>query len=114
VNLKLTPLAKRAIDEPVLIVVSHAAEELRARGLLEELEWLANRIDRELVAPLLESVLRSPRRLTILAPSALGQGLSLTIAHETTDPASTPFDERALEEPLPTQDLDEAVRRSLS
>jgi 2,3-bisphosphoglycerate-independent phosphoglycerate mutase len=101
---RLKPLAQRLLSQSASIVLITAAQEMRASGQLEELEWFARELDRELLAPLVEDTRREPSRTALLAPSS-GTGLAVSFGVERRA-NSTPFREEALEErSIATADL---------
>ncbi len=113
-NLDLGGLAERAQAERTLIIVTNAAAELRAKGLLEELEWFVRRFDDLLLAPLFEAALRSPRTITLLAPSQTTPGLTVSFSHGQANSNAIPFDERALEERgVSTVETEQAIDEAL-
>jgi len=113
VNTRLALLAERCLQRDLTLALMDAPESLRALGQMEELEWFAKQIDEKLLPPLIDDVARSDSRLTILAPSAAGIGLGVTLDRKVHQ-NSHPFDERALDEAvLPTVDVWQAVDRAL-
>jgi 2,3-bisphosphoglycerate-independent phosphoglycerate mutase len=113
-NLKMSDLAGFALSNTLVLALIGGPSELRARGLSEELEWFAARLDKELLAPLLAGVLKGPARVALICPRVEGPGLGLTIEHGDVGQNVVPFDERALEERrLSTIDVATAVARGL-
>ena len=88
-------------------------EQLRAEDKHEELEWFLRELDRELLKPLLEDHLKTPSRLTLIAPGCLRSAgsaspIGLSLSAETNVPSTNiyPFDERSLDErAVPRADL---------
>jgi 2,3-bisphosphoglycerate-independent phosphoglycerate mutase len=108
---RFTDIAKRCLKRDLTIVVVEGAAELRELNRLEELEWLAREMEKELLAPLLEDVIKEKSRLTLLAPGQT-QGLGITSAARSERPL--PFDERTLEEKgVPIKSLPESVEASM-
>jgi len=114
---KLRLIADRATKRSLSIVYLDVAEALRREGKLEELEWFVRELDRELLAPLLDDHIKTPSRLTVIAPGTLESFLAgdypaspigLSVSSETGHISHNiyPFDERCLEEKtVPARDL---------
>jgi len=122
---KLRSIADRATKRDLTIVYLDVAAELRTKNKPEELEWFVRELDRELIQPLLDDHLKTPSRLTFIAPSPFESvesnlkpssiGLSLSI--ETAVPSANPypFDERSLEEKkIPATDLWKLVEAAIT
>jgi len=114
---RLRAIADRATKRPLTIVYLDVAELLRRENKPEELDWFIREVDRELIQPLLEDHLKTPSRLTFMAPapfalqgngdmipSAVGLSVSVETGHIHQN--IYPFDERSLEEKsIPARDL---------
>lgn len=113
VNTRLAHLSERALDNDLSVLVIDAPSTLRQAGLLEELHWFIREMDDVLLKPLFDSALKSPSRLTVIAP---GQTLGLAVSFQTGDANNNPypFDERSLEErALPTEGPWTIIERGL-
>jgi 2,3-bisphosphoglycerate-independent phosphoglycerate mutase len=109
INTRLAPLAERLLKNEVSIVVIDALQDLRAKGLEEELHWFMRELDQALLKPLVEETLKDPSRLTVIAPGST-TGLAASLQSPSNLANSMPFDERSLEErTLSTRDLPQLV-----
>jgi len=102
INVRLDELRSIALQGPSTLIVLNAMARFE-KERIDEKAWLTNELDEKLFTKLVRD--ETPTRIAILAPAADGAGLGLT--WETGNPGigSIPFDERALEERLPTRDL---------
>ena len=96
VRTRFAPLARQALSRNLSLIVLDGAAELRREDRLEELEWFAKEMDRELLTPLVEEAGRNQSRLVVLAPSELGDGLG--VSTESNAAGSLPFDLRTTDE----------------
>lgn len=110
-NVRLDMLGDEALKHSLTIVVIEAAGYLAARGMSEELHWLMRQTEDRLLKRLFDSALKSPARVALLVPGANG-GLGSVFQTGDKNSNSAPFDERALEEKLPTETLWEQVERA--
>ena len=110
---KLRAVASRCLERNLSIAFVDSVEQLRAEDKHEELEWFLRELDRELLKPLLEDHLKTPSRLTLIAPGCLRSAgsaspIGLSLSAETNVPSTNiyPFDERSLDErTVPRADL---------
>jgi len=106
---KFRSIANRAMTRDLTIAYIDAAWELRFRDKPEELDWFIRELDRELLQPLLDDHLKSPSRLTLIAPAPIAlfksasmraseTGLAVSADSSVKNANIYPFDERSLEE----------------
>ena len=106
---KLRDIAGRALTRQLTITYLDVPINLRMKNMREELDWFVKQLGTELLQPLLDDHLKSPSRVTLIAPGGFDSvsssempwspvGLSMSV--ETGVPSHNvyPFDERALEE----------------
>jgi 2,3-bisphosphoglycerate-independent phosphoglycerate mutase len=104
-GVKLEHLAGEALKSDLAFVVLDFIPTLREREKLEEANWLTREIDRRFLTPIFESALKSPTRISVVAPSIKSTGLAVSFATGQQGANTIPFDERAREErSLPTRD----------
>jgi len=114
---KLRAIADRALNRPLTIVYIDAAAELRSRNKPEELDWFVRELNRELLQPLLDDVLKNNARLSLFSPAPLAglgspdmpaspTGLAAALESGPRGNNPYPFDERSLDErTIPSTDL---------
>lgn len=108
-------LAESAREHSPLVIVLHTFEALRREERWDEMEWLAARLDAELVAPLLETLRAGETRIAVLAPGLDGRGVGLVAESGPPVEGPWPFDERLLEEArAPERDPWRAVAEAVS
>lgn len=106
-------LAARSLDRQTTLIWSPIFHELRASEKLEEASWLTKEIDGRFIETILESSIEIPTRLSILAPSTVGEGLGIFYETKMNVGNVVPFDERAMDEKLAGRQLHEEVARLL-
>ena len=118
-------IADRATKRDLTVIYIDAPVELRRQIKPEELEWFLRELDRNLLQPLIEDHVKTPSRLTLIAPGSLDGfaetdmqpspvGLALSAESNVLSSSHMPFDERTLEEQkIALIDLSTLVLRGL-
>lgn len=113
-NARLEELRQAALNGNSTIIVINAFARLAEQGLVEERGWLTKQVEERFLEGLYDSAQEIPTRLTLLAPNSESVGLGIMYQSKDQNTNSIPFDERALEDRLPTYTLHERIDRSLT
>jgi 2,3-bisphosphoglycerate-independent phosphoglycerate mutase len=97
INTRLKHLAEIALSDDLSIILLDAPQQLREKGMLEELHWFVNELDTQLLKPLFQNGLKNPARLAVIGTGPQG-GLSLNFETKMNSANIYPFDERTIEE----------------
>ena len=109
---KFSKVAQRCLTRELTLVLIEGATNLRELGRLEELEWFAKEMDRELLGPLLDDAIKLKSVVSVLAPSDTA---ALGMSSASRSDRQLPFDERALEEKgVAILSLSEAVEATVT
>jgi len=114
INLDLVAIAKAIGKESSTIVYITTFLELERPAGVEDAAWFTERIDQELLAPIVDRMPDEPIRLTLVAPAVGSVGLALQVDSTTLLSSAVPFDSRALDDlRLPLVTSWEAVQENL-
>jgi len=119
-NLDLPAMAKSPPGSLPSLQVISAPADLRAKDRMEELEWFADRFEREYLGPIWEWVgdreaAGETVSLTIASPANSYEGLALSYVTKSVPGRPLPFDERVFDERgVPRRNLHELIDAALS